>query len=263
MRFNTPRANRMSISRWRASFIHLVLSIFVACSIVAIMLLLWYPTPYFQAMGGHGLILILVGVDVVLGPLITLIIFDVNKKSLRFDLTCIALVQLSALAYGVYTVFEARPIYSVYYKGRFDVVTAADVDPLEHKKVANPKFKSFPLSGPMIAAVDMPVDPQERERILFSAIGGADLPRFTQHYLDYDARAKEAGERSRPIAELESLSAEAKRQVSAFFANTPIDATAVGYLPLRARSKDMVVVVQRADGKIIGIIPVDPWQLQK
>ena len=54
------------------------------------MLAVWYPQPYFAAMGGATLILLLIGVDVVIGPLITLIVFDPKKKSLRFDLAVIA-----------------------------------------------------------------------------------------------------------------------------------------------------------------------------
>jgi hypothetical protein len=63
-----------------------------------LMLAVWYPQHYFAAMGGTTLILLLIGVDVVIGPLITLIVFDPKKKSLRFDLAVIAVLQLGALS---------------------------------------------------------------------------------------------------------------------------------------------------------------------
>ena len=46
------------------------------------------------------LILLMIGVDVVIGPLLTLIVFDPKKKHLKFDLVVIAALQLAALAYG-------------------------------------------------------------------------------------------------------------------------------------------------------------------
>ena len=91
-----------SLNRWTAAAIHLGISALIAITVVAVMLALWYPQPYFDAMGGTGLLKILVGVDVAIGPLLTLIIFDRRKKSLRFDLSVIAFLQIAALVYGVY-----------------------------------------------------------------------------------------------------------------------------------------------------------------
>ena len=71
-----------SLNRWKAAAIHLGLSVLIAATVVTVMLLVWYPPPYFDTMGGTGLLKILVGVDVTLGPLLTLIIFDPRKKSL-------------------------------------------------------------------------------------------------------------------------------------------------------------------------------------
>ena len=90
-----------SLNRWKAAAIHLSLSALIAATVVTVMLLVWYPPPHFHAMGGEGLLKVLVGVDVTLGPLLTLIIFNPKKKSLRFDLSVIAALQVAALAYGV------------------------------------------------------------------------------------------------------------------------------------------------------------------
>ena len=94
------RMTLTALNRWQASALHLALSAAIAVLVVTLMLLVWYPQQYFTAMGGDTLILILIGVDVVVGPLITLIIFDPKKKGLRFDLAVIAALQLAALAYG-------------------------------------------------------------------------------------------------------------------------------------------------------------------
>ena len=60
----------------------------------------WYPTPYFAIDGGWQVLRILAGVDVVLGPLLTFIVFKIGKPSLKFDMSCIILMQIGALIYG-------------------------------------------------------------------------------------------------------------------------------------------------------------------
>ena len=96
-------------SRWQAAGTHLLVSIAIAVAVVALMLALWYPGPLFEAAGGTGLLYILVGVDVVLGPLLTLIVFKSGKRGMKFDLAAIGLVQAAALLYGMHVVFLARP----------------------------------------------------------------------------------------------------------------------------------------------------------
>jgi hypothetical protein len=177
------------LSRWQAAGIHFLISVIVALAVVATMYFLWYPTPYFQAMGGDGLLMLVVGVDVVLGPLITLIIFNTKKKSLKFDLMCIAILQMVALAYGVSTMFQARPVYTVFNNNRFDVVIAAGMNVDEQAKVTNAMFKSLPIAGPQIVAMELPNEKKELEHVLFS---GIDSRAFSQYYVAYDAKAKEA-----------------------------------------------------------------------
>ena len=70
-----------SLTRWKAFVLHLAISALIATTVVALVVMLWYPPPYFAAMGGETLLRLLIGVDVVLGPLITLIIFDQASRA--------------------------------------------------------------------------------------------------------------------------------------------------------------------------------------
>src|SRR5690348_12777714 len=101
------------VSRWQASGLHLLISIAIAAGVVTVMLSLWYPGPLFEAAGGNDLLLILVGVDVAVGPLITLVIFRPGKPGLKFDLSAIAALQIAALAYGMHAVYLGRPAFIV------------------------------------------------------------------------------------------------------------------------------------------------------
>lgn len=238
-----------------AASLHFLISVVIAIAVVAAMYFLWYPTPYFQAMGGGGLLMLVVGVDVVLGPLITLIIFDTKKKSLKFDLMCVAMLQIAALAYGVSVMFQARPVYTVFNKDRFDVIIAADLNATEHAKVTDATFKSVPLTGPQIVAIEPPNDMKEIQRMLAS---GIDSRAFSQYYVAYDSKAKEAAAASQTLAQKQRLSPESAEKTRAYLAANGLDEGKVGVLPMYTRNNDMTVIVDRSTGKVLAIAPISP-----
>src|SRR5688572_1629501 len=108
------------MNRYRAAATHFALSVLVVGTVFLLVYFLWFPGPLFRGAGGRDLFLVLAMVDVTLGPLITLLIFRPGKRGLKFDLAVIALIQVAALAYGTHVVFEARPVWTVFLKDRFD-----------------------------------------------------------------------------------------------------------------------------------------------
>lgn len=102
--------------RLRASGIHLGLSLGIAALAAVVVFGLWYPYPYREISGGRSLFMLVVSVDVVMGPLITLVIFNRAKprRELMVDFSVVALLQLAALSYGMWTVFVARPVHVVF-----------------------------------------------------------------------------------------------------------------------------------------------------
>ena len=81
--------------RFQASGIHLGLSLVIALLAAALVFGLWYPYPYREISGGRELFLIVVAVDVIVGPLITFAVFNRTKPwpELRRDLAIVALMQ--------------------------------------------------------------------------------------------------------------------------------------------------------------------------
>jgi len=249
------------MSRWKASAIHLCVSALVASTLAAILALTWYPPAYVRAVGGLGLIAILAGVDVTLGPLLTLIVWKVGKPSLRFDMAVIILLQLSALGYGLHTVFLARPVYMVFSADRFDLVTAAEIPEGEKEKAKREEFQSLPLAGPKIVAAQRPTDAGERTKIMFSAIsGGADLPQLPQYYVSYAELSAEAVRKALPLDSLMGRGAETRDTLTAYLQSHHLDPSKVKFLPLRAKQHDQTVLVDAATGAVLGIVNIDPWQ---
>ena len=115
------------MTRLRAALTHLLMSLAVFSIFVFILVFVWYPAPYFIAAGGWQGLKIVAGVDLVLGPLLTLIIFDIakEKRELLGDLTVIVLLQITALAWGVNTIYKQRPVAVVFWENTFITVPAS------------------------------------------------------------------------------------------------------------------------------------------
>ncbi len=248
-----------SLNRWKAAAIHLALSALIAATVVLVMLALWYPQPYFDAMGGSGLLKILVGVDVAIGPLLTLIIFDRRKKSLKFDLAVIAMLQAIALVYGVYVMFEARPVYTVFVKDRFEVVAADELAPADLD--AGPaEYRTLSLTGPRVVGVQFPdkSNAEEWNKLVFSAVGGKDAQNFPKYYVPYSDIKAAVLAKAKPFATLTSGAPERAAQVQAFIARSGQAESTLGYVPLVGRGQFMTAVIDLGDARLLGILPIDP-----
>jgi hypothetical protein len=249
------------MSRWKASLIHITISATIATAVLALMLLLWYPYPLFEAVGGQQVLMILLGVDVSLGPLVTLIIFNTKKtrKALAFDLSVIATLQAAALLYGMSVVFHARPVFVVFSKDSFDLVTANMLSNDDIAKARNPYYRSLPLTGPVYVYSEMPTDIKERSEVVMGAFSGKDLPQFPQYYMPYDERMAAAGRAAKSIAELKKLNPEHIAEIDNSVHGSGRIESDVGFLPLRAKYHDQAVLVGKSDGKVLAILQMQPW----
>ncbi|MCC6194760.1 MAG: hypothetical protein IT518_09870 [Burkholderiales bacterium] len=251
--------NLQSWTRWKAFVVHLAISALIASTVFILIMLVWYPRPYFEAMGGALLLRLLIGVDVVLGPLITLIIFDPAKPRLKFDLACIATLQIVALIYGSYVMFEARPVYNVFYKNAFNTVPANLIVDTSLARAPD-AFRDLPVTGPRVVAARPPVSADENASLMLSAMsGGPEIVQLPHLYVPYADSAMSAASSARPLVDLSRRSKETADAVSEFVASSAKDGRNLGYLPVKARNKDFAAVVDRKTGEIVGYLAVYPW----
>lgn len=249
------------MTRLKAFSIHLAISTAIAASVIALMLLLWYAPPFFSALGGKQVLLILLGVDVTLGPLFTLIIFNPlkSRKALTFDLSVIAILQTAALIYGMSVVLHARPVFVVFSKNSFDLVTANMLSKEDIAKAKNPDYRSLPLTGPIFVYSEMPTNIKESNEVVWGAFSGKDLPQFPQYYMPYDEHMSAAGRAAMPMAELKKLNPGRSADIENLMRASGRAESDVGFLPLRAKFRDQAVLVGRSDGKILALLEVNPW----
>jgi len=226
---------KKKVTRWQASGLHLLISIAIAAAVLALMLSLWYPGPLFEAAGGNDLLFILVGVDVVIGPLITLVIFRSGKRGLKFDLAVIGVLQIGALVYGMHVVYLARPAFIVFVKDQFQVASAVQLDPEELAKAKYPEFRQAPLGGPLLAFAELPTDRKELSDFMFLGLAGHDLEEFPRLFVPYAGRTAEVLAKSWTLARVRQLEPQAAKIVDAWLAQSGIREADVHYVRLRAR----------------------------
>lgn len=241
-----------------ATSIHLFASVLVAILAGAVVLLLWYPFPYRELAGGRQLFFLVIAIDAVCGPLLTAVLFNPSKSrgELWRDLGLVSVVQLAALCYGLFTVWQARPLYLVHEVDRFKVIVASDLEPAA--VAALPSFlKPKWVFGPVVIALREPVDSNERNKVLVDSVqGGRDYAERPEFYLPYEgSNALKSLKRAKPLAvflEKQPQQADIARKL-AF--EKGADMAQWLYLPVVAR-QDWVVVLDK-QGQIQGFLKGD------
>ncbi|MFZ2450157.1 MAG: hypothetical protein WAW36_06545 [Methylovulum miyakonense] len=116
--------------RLTAASLHFGISFSIFVLIILLLANSWYPGVYFDTEGGLQGIKIVAGIDVVLGPLLTLIVFNPQKsvRELTVDIGIIASIQIIALLWGAYTLHNQRPVAVVFWNNSFLTVPAQALD---------------------------------------------------------------------------------------------------------------------------------------
>jgi hypothetical protein len=238
---------------------HLALSAVVAALAICVVFFIWYPAPLHTAVGVTQIFLILLVVDITIGPLITFIVYKKDKKSLKFDLAVVALLQVSALCYGMNTVFVGRPAFVVYNVDRFTVSRAHEIDPKSAEKAeknGNQSAKISWLAPTWVGAVSSKDNKRRNEIMMSSAIGGADWPELPELFVPLDEVKKQILERARPLPELRKLH---DKDAGAVEELTKWKDADVKWLPLRSNAKDMVVLVDANSAAVMKVLDIKPW----
>lgn len=242
-------------ARLKAFLMHLAASAVIALLAVLLVFRLWYPAPLHVALGATQIFLLLLLVDVTLGPLLTLLVFKVGKKSLVMDLAIIACLQLAALGYGVWTVAEGRPAWIVYNADRFDVVTVLDIDTRKLDE-ASVQYRTAPWSGPQWVGALSPENPAQRSKILLEAtLGGSDIAQRPNLYRPLTELAEAIRQRAQPLQKLNDVNDAAA--VRDALKNWP---GAAAWVPLMTRVRPMVVLLGENKSDVIAIVELVPWK---
>lgn len=247
-------------TRLKAAVVHLSLSAAVAALTALLVFWLWFPYPYREVAGGRDLFLLILGVDVVCGPILTLVLFDPRKprKELVRDLSLVALIQVAALAYGIHTMMQARPVLLAFEADRFRAVSAAEIDP-DKLSQAPAGLQTFSWAGPQTIGVRIPKpsDPDFMSNLDIS-MAGLDVTFRPAFWRPYDEQRATVLQKAKPLVELRRKHPDQAGAINRAVAEAGLAEDKLGYLPLQSRRNgDWVALVNRANADVVGFAPVD------
>lgn len=240
----------------KASGLHLFLSLIIITLAMSLIIYFWFPNSLMKVSNFKEIALLIISIDLVLGPLLTFIVFKPKKKGLKFDLSAIATFQASALAYGLFTLYQAHPVYITFNVDRFTLVRAIDAQP---EKTLYKSLNISKFSTPKLVVAKIPEDKQAKSDLLMDVMGGApDIELRPELYHPFEDNISEILVKSldpaiifkRPVA---------KEMLDNFIKKHGKSKTDYAYLPLEGGAKDAVWVLDKKTAKPIDVILTDPW----
>ena len=241
-------------NRYLASAIHLCISLFVFSLFVFVLLHFWYPAPYFSASGGWQGLRIVAFIDIVLGPLLTLVIFNQTKpkKELIFDLSLVAIMQITALCWGIYTVHQQRPVAVAFLDNSFYTVPAQE---LVDQDIDLQQLKKFGSRLPVYVYIDKPDTPEALKQFKQATIDKNIPPIHNpDYYAPIDEHLDEIYRHNLDINGIISNNSNMKAEIMALMKNKgdPVEALLNHhYIGLVSRYRKIVLVFDKTDS-IIG-----------
>lgn len=187
-------------SALRASATHFLISAGVALGVAGLIFFVWYPWPFYEVVRGRELFWLVMGVDVVCGPLLTLVLWNPAKprKELVLDLGLVALIQVAALGYGLHTVAEARPVHLAFEVDRLRLVTASEIKS-EDLHEAPPHLRTLPWSGPTPIGIRASRNGDETLRSIELSVAGQEPSVRPGWWQDYELNTHDILKRAKPV----------------------------------------------------------------
>lgn len=245
--------------RLKVGGIHFIISLGLASLAALLVFYVWYPYPYREISGGRELLFIVMAVDVILGPLITLAVYSSSKpkRLMRFDFVVIGALQLCALAYGLWVVAQSRPVHLVFEVDRFIAVHAIEV-PKQLIERAPASLQRLPLNGPTLLSVRDSKNNQEKSDMMFAELAGVGLATRPDYWQDYEKAKQQVIKKAKPLAQLKARFPERTRDIDDAMKAIPPQVS-VGYLPLVGRNLFWTVLINTQTAEVLAFVPLDPF----
>lgn len=246
-------------SAMRAGAAHLLLTLLVASLMAWLVFGLWYPWPLYEMVSGRELFWLVIGVDVVCGPLLTVVVWNPAKlrRELVQDLSVVVAVQLTALAYGVHTVAIARPVHLVFETDRLRVVTASEIDVADLPKAPD-GLRKLPWSGPTLVSLRDARDSEELLRSVDLSMAGQEPSLRPDWWQNYELGLPQLLLRARPLSALKKARPAQSTVLDEAISKTGMPAAELLWLPLTSdRSMDWIVLIDKKTARPQAYAPID------
>lgn len=234
---------------------HLFVSLLVSLIVVGLILLRWYPSPLAMATGVVHIFLILIVIDVVIGPILGFVVYKEGKRSLKIDLAVIIVIQVSALCYGVYSIAQGRPTWIVYNIDQFELMRNNDLYISEEANIPL-KYKNKFWNSPKFVATQFSKNPKFKQAEMNDEIfHGISIAQRPERYVDLNQVKSLIYQHSQNLGVLKQYND--PQQVESVLAKYPI---ATAFVPLRTNAVDMTVLINKEKGEVVKIVDLRPWK---
>ena len=236
--------------RTRFFIAHLSVSFLCLLTLFFLIYFVWFIPPLDKATGVLPVFLMLILVDLIVGPFLGLLVYKDGKKTLKFDLGIVILLQICSFVYGAHIIVEARPVWIVYNAGKYDLVQSFEV--IENNiEEARSEFKQKSFFYPKYAAIK-PLSNSERFRELQSGMSVVQKP---ERFISISSAKVSIQQNAINLDSLKKYND--SNIVDKVLSKYP---QATAFVPLKANALDMTVLINKEKGEVIKIVDLRPWK---
>ena len=241
--------------RLKAFSLHLLSSATVLTLILGSLYFGWYRWPGWHLTDVTRVVFVMVCVDVVLGPTLTLIIANKNKphRELVRDIGIIVVVQLCALIYGSVSLWSGRPLYYAFSENVLQLVQAYDIDAAEAEagRRQNPGLAPHWYSLPRWIWAPLPQDAEESRKIVTSAVtGGEDVISMPKYFKPWEDGLPSLRSRLKKVDDVAYFAKSEKARLKERMKAAGLPDDQLNTMPLTGRGYPLLAVFDPATLKI-------------
>ena len=220
----------------------------------------WYRWPGWYLASALHVAGILVLVDLVLGPTLTLIVANPTKprRELARDIALIVIVQLAALIYGAATLWGGRPLYYTFSVNRLEIVQASDIEPDEWAlaRQSNPALAPRWYSRPRWVWAPLPDDADEAMRIMTDATlgSGKDVIQMPRYFKPWEQGLPQLRDQLMRLEDMKPFSKLQKQTLRARMAERSLPVNERNMMVMWGGSQRLLVVFDPATLHILAIL---------
>jgi hypothetical protein len=242
------------MTRYTAFATHLLISLLVVGTLLGLSILLWYPSPLFEIDGGWQGLRIVALVDLVLGPVLTLVVFRPGKPGLRMDMAVIVSIQVAALSYGIWTLHHNRPALMVYAD---DVIKPIAFSVVEEIDPQGDLLRRYGDELPVRLALPIPTDPEAGSDYLLQRVfSPTPLHLHIDDYVRLSAWWPGVIADSLDITHYVQQDPAWRRQLERTIAQLQRPVEKLVFLPIEGRNKSGIIVADAASGDFVGYLDI-------
>jgi len=225
------------------------------------MLMWWFPGELFFLDGGWQGLKIVALIDLVLGPILTLVLYKPGKSSLLFDMSCVAAFQIAALAYGFYATYHQRTVAVVFADRNFttlsaDAASVANTELID-LELTPQKIKDIDAAYPAMLLTPEP-SPEKFGKYVSELLNG-----YPESHERLDLFVKRGPEHTQLLSDLAATQEKlaktgADKIIADAIEDGNYDESDIDVHFFKARYAKGLVLFSRSEQKILDYVPV-PW----